>query len=124
MGRCAKLIKYCMEIRGLGVIDIKELFGAGAVKHESKVELVINLKEWGEEENYDRLGLREETQEILRVKVPQITIPVGPGRNLAVIIEVAAMNERLKKMGHYSAREMEKRLQEEIRENAGSKGED
>jgi HPr kinase/phosphorylase len=124
MGRCAKLIEYCMEIRGLGIIDVKELFGAGAVKNESKIELVMNLKEWKEEEDYDRLGLREETQEILRVKVPQITIPVGPGRNLAVITEVAAMNERLKKMGHYSAKEIERKLQEEIRENAGSKGKD
>jgi HPr kinase/phosphorylase len=124
MGGCAELIKHCMEIRGLGVIDIKELFGAGAVEDESKIELVMNLKEWKEEEDYDRLGLREETQEILRAKVPRITIPVGPGRNLAVIIEVAAMNERLKKMGHYSAKEMERRLEKEIRENAGSEGED
>ena len=122
MGQCAKLIKYCMEIRGLGVIDVKELFGAGGVEDETKIELVMNLKEWREEENYDRLGLREETEEILRVKIPRISLPVAPGRNLAVIIEVAAMNERLKTMGHYSAKEMEKRLEKEIKINAGSEG--
>ncbi len=122
MGQCAKLIKYCMEIRGLGVIDVKELFGAGAVEDETKIELVMNLKEWREEEDYDRLGLREETEEILRVKIPRISLPVAPGRNLAVIIEVAAMNERLKTMGHYSAKEMEKRLEKEIKINAGSEG--
>ncbi len=114
VGRCAKLIKYCMEIRGLGIIDVKELFGAGAIKNEEKIELVIKLEEWKEGKDYDRLGLEESTYTILEVKVPQITIPVKPGRNLAVIIEVAAMNKRLRRMGYHPAKEIEERLQKDL----------
>ncbi len=103
MGSAPELIRHYMELRGIGVVDIQQLFGVSAVKDNAQIDLVINLELWKDGAFYDRLGLEELTTEILDVEVPTITIPVKPGRNLAVILEVAAMNNRHKKMGFNAA---------------------
>ncbi len=110
MGSGPELIRHHMEIRGLGIINIKNLFGIGAIRDRKRVELVINIEEWDENKEYDRLGLDEMTYTILDVELPRIVIPVRPGRNLSIIIEVAAMNQRLKKSGYHTAREFNKTL--------------
>lgn len=103
VGTAPELIRYYMEVRGVGVIDVRYLYGVGAVKPETAIDMVVNLENWDDNKAYDRLGLTEETQEILGVTVPSVTIPVRPGRNLAVILELAAMNNRQKKMGYNAA---------------------
>ena len=92
-----------MELRGIGVVDVRHIYGVGAVKPESAIDLVVNMEIWDDGKAYDRLGLTNETQDILGVTVPSVTIPVRPGRNLAVILELAAMNNRQKKMGYNAA---------------------
>ncbi|MFD1361654.1 HPr(Ser) kinase/phosphatase [Lentibacillus salinarum] len=114
IGNSPPLIEHLLEIRGLGIINVMTLFGAGAVRSYKKISLIINLELWDETKQYDRLGLDEETMKIMDVKVPKATIPVRPGRNLAVIIEVAAMNFRLKRMGVNAAEEFSDRLTEMI----------
>lgn len=103
VGTAPELIRYYMEMRGIGVIDVRHLFGVAAVKPESAIDLVVNLEVWDNEKAYDRLGLSNESQDILGVTVPSVTIPVRPGRNLAVILELAAINNRQKKMGYNAA---------------------
>ncbi len=110
MGNGAELIRHHMEIRGLGVINISKLFGARAVRNQERVGLVVQLEDWDAEKAYDRIGLMEENYEMLGVKVPMITVPVKPGRNISTIIEVAALNQRLIRMGYHSAREFNERL--------------
>jgi HPr kinase/phosphorylase len=110
MGSGPELIRHHMEIRGLGIINIKNLFGIGAIRDRKRIELVINIEEWDENKEYDRLGLDELVYNILDVELPRIIIPVRPGRNLSIIIEVAAMNQRLKKSGYHTAREFNKTL--------------
>ncbi|MDD3165634.1 MAG: HPr(Ser) kinase/phosphatase, partial [Oscillospiraceae bacterium] len=105
VGEAPELIRHYMEIRGIGVTNIAKLFGMGAVKDSSNIDLVINIEPWDDNEFYDRLGLEDNMTELLGVKVPSLTIPVKPGRNLAVIVEVAAMNNRQKKMGYNPAQE-------------------
>ncbi len=100
-----KIIGHHMEIRGLGIINITHLFGVGAIRDKKRVQLVVKLEEWDSEKVYDRIGTQEAQMEILGVKVPMLEIPVKPGRNIPIIIETAAMNERLKTMGYYSAKE-------------------
>ena len=112
VGKAPELIRYFIELRGIGIVDVRRLFGMGSVKVTEKVELVINLEKWIEGKMYERLGLDQTYTEILGVKVPSLTIPVQPGRNLAVVIEVAAMNNRHKKMGYNAARELDERAQE------------
>ena len=102
-GSAPEMIRYYMELRGIGVIDARQIFGVGAVKPSTRVTLVIKLEAWDNSKAYDRLGLEDEYTEILGVKVPQTTIPVQPGRNLAVILELAAMNHRQKLMGYNAA---------------------
>lgn len=97
-----------MEIRGLGIINITDLFGVGAIRDRKQVQLVAELETWDMEKSYDRLGSEEQTTVILGVHVPQVVIPVRPGRNIPIIIETAAMNERLKKMGYHSAQEFDR----------------
>ena len=92
-----------MELRGIGVINARHIFGVGAVKPETNVDLVVNFELWDDDKAYDRLGLETEFSTILGVRIPQYTIPVRPGRNLAVILELAAMNNRQKKMGYNAA---------------------
>jgi HPr kinase/phosphorylase len=103
VGTAPELIRYYMELRGIGVVDVRHLYGVGAVKPEGAIDLVVNLEVWDDQKAYDRLGLISETQDILGVTVPSLTIPVRPGRNLAVILELAAMNNRQKKMGYNAA---------------------
>lgn len=105
MGTAPELIRYYIELRGIGVIDVRRIFGSGAVKLSEKIDLVVNIEAWREGLTYDRLGANDQYTNILGVDVPFIKIPVKPGRNLAVILEVAAMNNRQKKMGYNSARE-------------------
>ncbi|MFH1258923.1 MAG: HPr(Ser) kinase/phosphatase [Elusimicrobiota bacterium] len=105
-----ELIRHHMELRGLGIIDIRRLFGTGAVLDYARVELVVNLEMWDSAKAYERLGIEEKSVTILGIKLPALTLPVRPGRNLAVLIEVAAMNQRLKNNGQHPARELEQRL--------------
>lgn len=109
-GTAPDLIRHYVELRGLGVIDVRQIFGSGAIKDYQNIHLVCNIETWKEDANYDRLGISEDTMDILGVKVPLVTIPVKPGRNLAVILEVAAMNQRQKFMGHNAAIEFTKQI--------------
>ncbi|WP_194709665.1 HPr(Ser) kinase/phosphatase [Radiobacillus deserti] len=110
IGSSPPLIEHLLEIRGLGIINVMTLFGAGSVRSYKKISLIINLELWDQKKQYDRLGLEEETVKIMDVSIPKATLPVRPGRNLAVIIEVAAMNFRLKRMGVNAAEEFSERL--------------
>ena len=103
IGTAPPLIRYYMELRGIGVINARHIFGVGAVKPETNVDLVVNFELWDDNKAYDRLGLETEYTTILGVEMPCYTIPVRPGRNLAVILELAAMNNRQKKMGYNAA---------------------
>ena len=103
-------IRHFLELRGIGIINARRLFGMGAVKMTEKIDLVVEMELWNPEKIYDRMGIDTEYASILGVKVPSLTIPVKPGRNLAVILEVAAMNNRQKKMGYNAANEMLTRL--------------
>lgn len=110
VGSAPELIRYYVEMRGIGVIDVRQLFGMGAVKDRQNVDLVINLEQWKQGRIYDRLGMEDFHTDILDVSVPSLTIPIKPGRNLSIIIEVAAMNNRHKKMGYNAAQEFTDRL--------------
>ena len=105
-----KFISHHMEIRGLGIININQLYGVGAIREQKEVQLVVKLEVWDANKVYDRLGTETHTEELLGVKIPYIEVPVRPGRNLPIIIEAAAMNERLKSMGYYSAREFNQNI--------------
>ncbi len=117
-GEGSDLLHYHMEIRGLGIINIKHLFGVSAVRERKKIDMVIDLVKWQEGQEYDRLGLEGETYEMLGVSLPLLTIPVGPGRNITTIVEVAARNQLLKEMGYHSAVEFEDRLEQRMAEAA------
>ena len=110
VGEAPDNIKHFIELRGIGIINARRIFGMGAVKLTEKIDMVINLELWDNQKVYDRMGLDSEYTEILGIKVPVLTIPVKPGRNLAIIIEVAAMNNRQKKMGYNAAQELLKNL--------------
>jgi HPr kinase/phosphorylase len=112
------LTRYHMELRGLGILNVKDLFGVASVRRTKDVELVLRLTHWEEGETYERLGLDERTYEILGVGTPLIEMPVAPGRNLAVLIEVAARNHLLKQKGYHPARELAARLDEKLRQEA------
>lgn len=114
IGTAPELIEHLLEIRGLGIINVMTLFGAGAVLKSKKIALVVHLELWDPKKQYDRLGLEEETMKIMDTLVTKITVPVRPGRNLAVIIEVAAMNYRLKKMGVNAAEQFTAKLADVI----------
>ena len=109
-GQSPENIRHFIELRGIGIINARKLFGMGAIKLQEKIDMLINLEQWDSAKVYDRMGLDNEYMKILGVEVPTLTIPVKPGRNLAVIIEVAAMNNRQKKMGYNAARELLKNL--------------
>lgn len=109
-GQSPENIRHFIELRGIGIINARKLFGMGAIKLQEKIDMVINLEQWDSAKVYDRMGLDNEYMKILGVEVPTLTIPVKPGRNLAVIIEVAAMNNRQKKMGYNAARALLKNL--------------
>ena len=114
VGSAPEIIRHYVELRGIGIVDVRRLFGMGAVKLTEKIDLVIELEQWVQGKMYDRSGLESEYTEILGINVPSITIPVRPGRNLAIIIEIAAMNSRQKKMGYNTAEEFNKRLMGQI----------
>lgn len=119
VGSAPETIRHYIELRGIGVIDVRRLFGMGAVKSYETVDLIINIEPWKEGMMYDRLGIESQYTSVLDVKVPSLTIPVTPGRNLAVIIEVAAMNNRQKKMGYNAALEFTRRINEHFDESFG-----
>jgi HPr kinase/phosphorylase len=114
VGASPDLIEHLLEIRGLGIINVMTLFGAGAVRSNKRITMVINLEIWDAKKQYDRLGLDEEKMKIIDTEITKITVPVRPGRNLAVIIEVAAMNYRLKRMGVNAAQQFTERLSDVI----------
>ena len=108
------LTKYFIELRGIGIIDVKTLFGVESVKETQEIDMVIKLEDWNKDREYDRLGLEEEYIEYLGNKVVCHTLPVRPGRNLAVIVESAAVNHRQKMMGYNAAKELYRRVQENL----------
>ena len=112
IGECPAMIRHFMEIRGMGIIDIRAMYGVSAVAVSKSIDMVIHLEPWVEGKEYDRLGLEDDYITILGVKVPQLVTPVRPGRNLAIIIEVAARNLSLKRLGYSAARELDRRLNE------------
>ncbi len=114
IGRSPEISKHYMELRGLGIINVKTLFGAGAVREEQTIDLIVQLEKWDQTKNYDRLGICDEHEEILSVTVPRVSIPVRPGRNLAMVMEVAAMNYRLKSTGYNAAEEFTKKLENDL----------
>lgn len=118
VGRGAGIIGHHMEIRGLGIINVKDLFGISAVRDTKKVELVVELREWNEHEEYDRLGFDDRFDRILDVAVPAVQLPVRPGRNLATLIEVAARNQLLKLQGTHSARAFRDQLHQAMEEQS------
>ncbi len=111
LGAGAQVVSHHMEIRGLGIINISHLYGVGAIRDRKQIQLVCQLENWDAQKNYDRIGSEENTIEILGVHVPLVVIPIKPGRNIPVIIETAARNERLKKMGYHSAKEFNRNVQ-------------
>ena len=111
-GESPEAIRHFMEIRGIGIIDIRQMFGIGAVLMSKTIDMVIHLELWQENKTYDRLGLTDTYQTIMGVRVPQIVLPVRPGRNLAVVIEVAARNLGLKRLGYSAASELDRRLKD------------
>ena len=119
MGTAPELIRNYIEIRGIGVINVAKLFGMASIKKETTIDLVINIVPWSADQIFDRLGLEDQYMDILGVKVPAITIPVKPGRNLAVILEVAAMNNRQKKMGYNAAVEFTEQINRHFDKNVG-----
>ena len=116
VGASPSIIKYFMEVRGIGIIDIRSMYGSGAVKLTKGIDLVIKLEDWDPEKVYDRLGDVKEVHNILDVELPMHTVPVKPGRNLAVILEVAARNYRLKSMGYDTLEELNKRVNSKDKE--------
>lgn len=110
-GIASDVIKYHMEVRGLGIVNVKDLFGITAIREKKQMDIVVELAEWNPEEEYDRLGFEEGLHEILGVKLPFYRVPVSPGRSVATVVEVAARNQLLKIMGHHSALEFKKNLE-------------
>ena len=117
VGAAPELIRHYVELRGIGLVDVRRIFGMGAVKLTEKIDLVVNLELWQQGKMYERLGLDDEYDEILGLKIPSIVLPVKPGRNLAVVIEIAAMNNRQKKMGYNTAAEFNKKYMQLLEQN-------
>ena len=110
VGTAPDLIRHYIELRGIGIVDVRRLFGMGSVKLTERIDMVVKLEPWDSQKMYDRFGLSEEYENILGINIPSLVIPVKPGRNLSIILEVAAMNNRQKKMGYNTAEEFNKRL--------------
>ena len=119
VGTAPELIRNYIELRGIGIINVAKLFGMGAVRSQNEIDLVVNIVQWNTHEVYDRLGLEEQYMEILGVRIPMNTIPITPGRNLAMILEVAAMNNRQKKMGYNAAVEFTEQMNRHFEKNLG-----
>ena len=120
VGTAPELIRNYIELRGIGIVNVARLFGMGAVRSDKKIDLVVNIVPWNAHEVYDRLGLEDQYMDILGVKVPMYTIPITPGRNLAVIMEVAAINNRQRKMGYNSAVEFTEQINRHFEQNLGN----
>ena len=118
MGTSPELVRNYVELRGIGIINVAKLYGMGAVKAENEVNLIVNVVPWEKHASYDRLGLDDQYTELLGVKIPTYTIPISPGRNLAVILEVAAMNNRQRKMGYNPAKEFTEQMNRHFMESA------
>jgi HPr kinase/phosphorylase len=116
IGTCPELTQHHMELRGLGVINVKELFGIASTRTSKRVELVVQLERWDPRREYERLGLDDEHFDILGLRIPLIRMPVAPGRNIAILVEVAARNQLLRMRGHHAARELAKRLEDTLRQ--------
>ena len=117
VGTAPDMIRYFIEIRGIGIVDVRRLFGMGAVKETEKIDMIINFEPWEDGKAYDRLGLTDEFTNILGIDIPSVTVPVRPGRNLAVIVEIAAMNNRQKRTGFNAAEELSARLTSKLGED-------
>ena len=120
VGTAPELIRNYIELRGIGIVNVARLFGMGAVRSDKKIDLVVNIVPWNAHEVYDRLGLEDQYMDILGVKVPMYTIPITPGRNLAVIMEVAAINNRQRKIGYNSAVEFTEQINRHFEQNLGN----
>jgi HPr kinase/phosphorylase len=118
IGTCPELTRHHMELRGLGVINVKELFGIASTRSSKRIELVVQLERWMPAREYERLGLDDEFYEILGLRTPLIRMPVAPGRNIAILVEVAARNQLLRARGHHAARELAERLERSLRAGA------
>src|SRR5205085_8720613 len=116
IGTCPELTRHHMELRGLGLINIKDLFGIASTRSSKRVELVVQLERWEPGREYERLGLDDESYEILGLGVPLIRMPVAPGRSVAILVEVAARNQLLRSRGRHAARELAERLDETLRQ--------
>lgn len=114
VGAAPEILRHFVELRGIGIVDVRRIFGMGAVKDSEKIDMVIKLEPWDHEKVYDRIGLETETTNILGIDIATTTIPVRPGRNLAIILEIAAMNNRQRKMGYNTAEAFNKRLMEHM----------
>ena len=114
VGTAPDLIRHYVELRGIGIVDIRRIFGMGAVKTSEKIDLVVQIEPWNPEKSYDRFGTETEYIDIMGLNIPLYTIPVNPGRNLAVILEIVAMNHRQKKMGYNTGAELEARLLKQL----------
>ena len=121
MGNAPEMIRNYIELRGIGIVNVAKLFGMGAVKPENTINMVVNIVPWKTQEVYDRLGLEDQYMDILGVKVPMYTIPITPGRNLAVILEVAAMNNRQRQMGYNSAKEFTEQINRQFENTSNRK---
>ena len=120
VGSSPEIIRHFVELRGIGIIDVKEIFGIGAVKDTENIDMIIHLEPWEEGKQYDRLGMVDEYTNIMGINVPSLTIPVKLGRNLAVIVEVASMNNRQKRMGYNAAVELNNRLMSQMESQLGN----
>jgi HPr kinase/phosphorylase len=120
LGTSPEDIRYFIELRGIGIIDVRSLYGVGSIKKYDNIDMVINLELWDENKRYSRLGVVDEYNEILGIHVPSLNIPVRPGRNLAIIVEVAAMNARQKSMGYNAAKELQDRIEKKFGDGFGS----
>lgn len=114
VGTSPEIIRHFIEIRGIGIVDVQKIFGMGAIKETEKIDLIINLEAWQKGKQYDRLGLVDQHTNILGIDVPSLTVPVRPGRNLAIIFEIAAMNNRQRRMGYNAAEELNNRILEHM----------
>lgn len=124
VGSSPDIIRHFIEIRGVGILDVKNLYGVGSIKMTEGINLIVNMEIWDNKKQYDRLGIHDEFTEILGLKIPSLTVPVRPGRNLAIIIEVAAMNHRQRKMGYNAAKVLHQRVMQEIERNSMNKMDD
>lgn len=119
VGSSPELIRHYIELRGIGIVDVRRLFGIGAIKETEKVDLVVHFEPWEQGKMYERLGIEEDFTEIMGIKIPSLTVPIKPGRNSAVILEIAAMNNRQKRMGYNTAKEFNDKLMRQMELETG-----